>query len=179
MSENHRRPALDLQRLSDCSIAELRELWKIHMGRATAPEHRRLLIRELAWRTQEREYGGLDAQTRKLLNEAVREAATDKPSRLTRLAPISSQDAHTKRRRRPHGSASVPRIVPSSLPTNARLTHEWSGQTHEVLVLEGGRRFKYRDKIYASLSEIAREITGVRWSGPKFFGLTNRIKPAS
>jgi hypothetical protein len=38
-----------------------------------------------------------------------------------------------------------------------------------VTVLEEG--FEYRDKRYESLSEIARLVTGTRWSGPAFFGL--------
>jgi hypothetical protein len=40
---------------------------------------------------------------------------------------------------------------------------------HEVTVLDQG--FLHQDKTYASLSEIARTITGTRWSGPLFFGL--------
>jgi hypothetical protein len=38
-------------------------------------------------------------------------------------------------------------------------------------VIGGG--FVYRDKTYRSLSEVARLITGTRWSGPLFFGLKN------
>lgn len=50
-----------------------------------------------------------------------------------------------------------------------RLYRSWQGTTHEVLVLESG--YSWRDKSYASLSEVARAITGTRWSGPKFFGV--------
>ena len=49
---------------------------------------------------------------------------------------------------------------------------EWQGQLHEVSVLESG--FEYRSQKYQSLSEIARQITGTRWSGPLFFGLKKR-----
>jgi hypothetical protein len=45
-----------------------------------------------------------------------------------------------------------------------------------VEVLEGGKSFRYRGEEFKSLSEIARLITGARWSGPRFFGLTNRRK---
>jgi len=31
--------------------------------------------------------------------------------------------------------------------------------------------FEYRGRRYRSLSAIAREITGTRWNGPRFFGL--------
>ena len=50
-----------------------------------------------------------------------------------------------------------------------RLTREWQGEEHQVTVLTDG--FEYRGQRYRSLSVIARTITGVRWSGPRFFGL--------
>jgi hypothetical protein len=53
------------------------------------------------------------------------------------------------------------------------LVRVWGGQRHEVLVLADGR-FGYRDRTFATLSEVARAITGTRWSGPRFFGLTDR-----
>ena len=46
---------------------------------------------------------------------------------------------------------------------------EWHGRTHAVTVEEGG--FTYAGRTYRSLSAIARDITGARWSGPRFFGL--------
>ena len=49
------------------------------------------------------------------------------------------------------------------------LSRTWHGEVHEVVVLEGG--FEYRGSRHASLSAIARKITGARWSGPRFFGL--------
>ena len=51
----------------------------------------------------------------------------------------------------------------------SRLVRSWRGTRHEVMVVEKG--FVHRGKVYRSLSEIARVITGARWSGPRFFGL--------
>jgi hypothetical protein len=65
----------------------------------------------------------------------------------------------------------------AELHAGARLIREWGGATHEVMVMERG--YAYRGRSYASLSEIARCITGARWSGPRFFGLrvpTQRTK---
>jgi hypothetical protein len=61
---------------------------------------------------------------------------------------------------------------PANLPkskTGMRLYRTWRGVTHEVLVLECG--YSWKDKRYESLSEVARAITGTRWSGPRFFGV--------
>lgn len=54
-----------------------------------------------------------------------------------------------------------------------RIIREWKGETHEVIVEESG--YRWRNRQFKSLSHIAREITGTRWSGPRFFGLTNRV----
>jgi hypothetical protein len=53
----------------------------------------------------------------------------------------------------------------------------WQGETHTVLVLEDG--FEWQGEQHASLSAIARKITGTRWSGPRFFGLCKPIKAAN
>ena len=50
-----------------------------------------------------------------------------------------------------------------------RLIREWQGHTHEVAVLDSG--YLWQGGHYRSLSRIAKEITGTRWSGPRFFGL--------
>ena len=54
------------------------------------------------------------------------------------------------------------------------LVRVWRGETHQVTALEAG--ILYRGKRYRSLSEVAREITGTRWSGPRFFGLRANAK---
>ena len=58
---------------------------------------------------------------------------------------------------------------PGALKAGTRLYRSWRGVTQEVLVLEDG--YGWRGKSCASLSEVARAITGTRWSGPRFFGL--------
>jgi Protein of unknown function (DUF2924) len=49
------------------------------------------------------------------------------------------------------------------------LVREWHEVGHQVQVLEDG--VLYQGERYRSLSEVARRITGTRWSGPRFFGL--------
>ena len=55
------------------------------------------------------------------------------------------------------------------LRQGAKLVREWQGETITVLVLEDG--FEWQGRRWRSLSMIAREITGTRWSGPRFFGI--------
>ena len=54
------------------------------------------------------------------------------------------------------------------------LVRDWKGKSHRVTVLARG--FEYEDRNFESLSEIARNITGTRWNGPRFFGLRGRGK---
>ena len=58
------------------------------------------------------------------------------------------------------------------LHDGVRLSREWRGRRHDVERTEAG--YLYECKTYKSLSEIARAITGVRWSGPRFFGIQDR-----
>lgn len=56
-----------------------------------------------------------------------------------------------------------------TIKPGTRLVWSWSGRTVTVEVVENG--FVFEDQQYASLSAIAREVTGTNWSGPRFFGL--------
>jgi len=55
-----------------------------------------------------------------------------------------------------------------------RLVREWQGRTHLVTIGDD-RSIVYDGRSYGSLSEVARAITGTRWSGPAFFGLKKRV----
>jgi hypothetical protein len=54
----------------------------------------------------------------------------------------------------------------------ARLIREWNGRTIAVLTTETG--FVWEEREYRSLTQIAREVTGAHWSGPRFFGISGR-----
>lgn len=55
-----------------------------------------------------------------------------------------------------------------------RLVREWNGRAHVVEVGED-KVIRWNDREWNSLSEVARAITGTRWSGPAFFGLKKRL----
>jgi hypothetical protein len=54
------------------------------------------------------------------------------------------------------------------------LLRNWHGTEHQVVVRELGVEFQGRQ--YTSLSQVARRITGSKWSGPLFFGLKPRAQ---
>jgi len=61
---------------------------------------------------------------------------------------------------------------PRLLNHGARLIREWNGTVHEVDVSRDG--YVWQGQRYRSLTAIARAITGTKWSGPRFFGLSGR-----
>jgi len=54
-----------------------------------------------------------------------------------------------------------------------RLVREWNGRTH-IVTIDEDKRILWNERQWNSLSEVAREITGTRWSGPAFFGLKKK-----
>lgn len=106
---------------------------------------RSLLIRAIAYRLQERAFGGLKPATCRLLARAVEETAS--------------------------GSSRIPQVRRAQAGTI--LVREWQGTAHRVTMLDDGVSFN--GKRYRSLSAVARAITGSHWSGPRFFGLRSQL----
>jgi hypothetical protein len=134
-----------IDRLRTLPRQELFDLWRDVYGRKAPHAIRReILVPFLAYKIQENAYGGLKPATRAELRRMARALERNRSSRpLNRL-----------------------RIKPGT-----RLFRQWRGQMHEVFVTESG--YEYRGVGYRSFSEIARKITGARWSGPAFFRLKN------
>ncbi len=135
--------AAEIAGLSTLGINELRERWKATYRNAPSREiGRSFLIRAIAYRLQERAYGGLKPSTRRLLSRFAEETAAESSLRVPQIRKARS---------------------------GTILVREWQGKAHRVTMLE--QRVLFNGKQYGSLSEVAREITGSRWSGPRFFGL--------
>lgn len=79
---------------------------------------------------------------------------------------LGGLDRATRRTLLGSGPVRVPGPV---LSPGVRLTREWKGRLWDVEVIADG--FLFEGKRYDSLSEVARQITGSRWNGPRFFGL--------
>ncbi|MBL8688954.1 MAG: DUF2924 domain-containing protein [Rhodospirillaceae bacterium] len=132
-----------LSRIERADLAELRALWIRELGEPLPACGNRLYLRlTLAWRVQ------VAADVRK--SKRVTQ-------RLDRLA--EKQAVHSNLRGLPA----------PAMPRGTELIREWQGTKHRVLIVSDG--FIYQGDRYASLSVIARKITGTRWSGPRFFGL--------
>jgi hypothetical protein len=133
----------DLGALQELTLDDLKEKWLDYFG-SPCPTRmsRNFLLRALACQMQKQALGGLDRVTRRRVDRAAKDLAAGRSPR----APAQT------------------RVKPGT-----RLLREWQGKVHEVVVLESS--VEYRGASWPSLSAVAREITGTRWSGPRFFGL--------
>ena len=59
-----------------------------------------------------------------------------------------------------------------------RLVREHNGTVHIVTIGENGA-IEWNGRVWKSLSEVARTITGTQWSGPAFFGLKQKKRNAA
>ncbi len=62
----------------------------------------------------------------------------------------------------------------ATLKPGTRLLREWHGETHEVVATDRG--FVWKGETFRSLTALAHAITGAKWNGHRFFGLTKRSK---
>jgi Protein of unknown function (DUF2924) len=153
---------LDLAResaaLGRLSLGELRQRFADLFGEPTRTGNRIWLIKRLAWRLQALHEGDLSERAR----QRIAELANDADLRLNppRLA-------------RPAGIKLVPRSVRSLDPRlplpGTILTRRYKGATLRIQVLAQG--FEYEGTVYASLSAVAKAITGSHCSGYLFFRL--------
>jgi hypothetical protein len=129
--------------LTTLSREQLQARW-CELYRTETPRKigRDLLIRAIAYCLQENAYGGLKPATRRVLAKVAENASARRPIRVVPERTLK------------HGTV---------------LLREWHGVQHQLTVLESAIMFQ--KKQYKSLSEVARKITGTRWSGPLFFGL--------
>jgi len=84
-----------------------------------------------------------------------------------RLGRLSSSQ-HQRLDRLAQGKAEPVR----QLKVGTMLVREYQGVLHEVAVVPEG--FHWQGRTFASLSTIARAITGTAWNGPRFFGLRSK-----
>ena len=141
-----------LAALKAMSVNELKTEWQA-MFDAPAPNNSRTFLESrLAYRIQELAYGGPDRETRRMLDLLADEV-----------------EGHSKRKHQI--------IDPRNPVTGTRLIREWEGVEHTVTVLKDG--FDWQGRKFKSLSAVAREITGTRWNGYRFFGMRERKREAA
>ena len=147
--------------LRQMTVSEMQTEWLRLNGEPTRSKNRDYLYRRLAWRIQELQHGGLSKTTRDRIDELA-------PTEFTRArTPQPPQDA-PRGPESPRKQQRDPRLpAPGTV-----LTKQYKGRELRLVVHDD--HFELDGRSYRSLSEAARYVTGSRWNGRLFWGLTQR-----
>ena len=161
MSEIKRRQNASKWREIDAlrhqSVGQLRVKYREVFGLESRSNHKQFLVRRIAWRLQANAEGDLSERARQRALALAEEADLRIRAPESFLNQLSSPIGN--RRRDPR------------LPAPGTwLSRQFQGQTVSAEVLEKG--FRYQERVYKSLSAVARQVTGVQWNGFAFFALS-------
>ena len=155
---------MTIENLRRVSLTALREKYQEVFQEETRCRHREHLFRRIAWRLQALAEGCLSERARVRANDIAHDAD------LRMIAPqgfFTVEGRHVQTtpgdRNRKEQDSRLP--LPGAL-----LSRKWKGRTILVEVLAKG--FRYENQHYASLSAVSVAVTGTRWNGLAFFGLT-------
>lgn len=169
--------ARELAALDGMTVGELAEKFEELFGFPTRTRNKAYLRKRVAWKIQERHEGGLSDRALARIEELAplaparwrqrseKRAADELP---IAGAPVSVEGGARSRSDTPPAKPRDPRLP----PVGTVLRREHGGETHEVTV--GETDFDYRGTRYASLSQVAKAITGTAWNGFLFWGLVKR-----
>jgi Protein of unknown function (DUF2924) len=157
---------MEIEKLRRATLGDLRAKHREVFQEETSCRNRNQLFRRIAWRLQALAEGDLTDRARQRAQEIARDADL-------RIIPpkgfLDSKGATIEASSR-YG---MPRDQRLPLP-GTRLSRQWRDKTIVVEVLVQG--FRYENRLYSSLSAIASAVTGTRWNGLAFFGLTGKSR---
>lgn len=154
------RVTRELARVTTMTTRELVAHYEALFARRARSHNRQWLLKRITFRIQERELGGLSEGARM----KIAELGDALPERW-RVRVRAAASATTPTPAEPTRDPRLP-------PAGTTLTRVFQGRAHDVLVEAVG--FTYRGERYATLSQVARVITGTAWNGFTFFRLTRR-----
>ena len=151
-----------IDQLRQMTTAQLKLRYRELFGQPSHSNHKAYLFRRVAWRMQALAEGTLSERAR----EYARDIAADADLRL--CAPKKAIETEPPIR----VSEASRQLDPRVPPPGTQLIKRYKDETLTVTVLDDG--YRYGDRIYKSLSAIARQVTGTQWNGYVFFGLRLR-----
>lgn len=153
--------------ISDAASAQtLEERWR-ELFDVGPPRSSGLIEQAIAWREQVLVHGDVSLAVRHDLKLAADQARTARENGAAPLPLLSSGNSG----RLNNPGAALPTASSQLLP-GTRLVKVHNCVTHVVEVTATG--MLYQGQVYASLSAVAKAITGTHWNGLLFFGLRKR-----
>lgn len=154
--------AKELATMEHMTVGELQQRYIEVFREPVRSRHKQYLIRRIAWRLQANAEGGLSERALRRAEELadVADARVTPPR-----GGVSGSPAGPARRADAPTRSSDPRLP----PVGAAITRKYKGRAIAVTVLADG--FEYVGERYASLTAVAKAITGSHINGFRFFGL--------
>ena len=151
-SDADRGIAASITDIEALTMEELRTMWRRVFRRRPGPGLNRILLaRMLAYQLQIDAFGDFDAATQSVLDRLSAKLVSG-----VFVGPL------------------VPPLPTSALQSGTTLVREWNGRLEHVIVMDDG--FAWNGKVWRSLSEVAKRMTGVSWNGWTFFGLKTAVR---
>jgi len=155
-----------LAELERMSVEQLATKYRTLYGEPTRTRNKGYLRKRLAWRIQELTQGGLSPKAL----ERIRQLGDELPERWRMRAGLPTPPTE------PPVVVTAPQPLvprdPRIPPVGSVLRRAFGGKQHDVTVLADG--FEHAGEHFKTLSAVAMRITGTRWNGFLFFGLTKR-----
>jgi hypothetical protein len=153
-----------IEKLRKLSVPALQKRYREVIGEPLRSFNKLYLFRRIAWTLQAQALGDLSERARRravaLASDADVPARQHIPAQLGTGRPVSGLGGSRSQR-----DLRLP-------PAGTLLARRFQGSDVLVKILEDG--FEYQKRHFRSLSAIATEVTGTRWNGFLFFGLTDR-----
>jgi hypothetical protein len=156
--------AKEVAALERMTAKQLRVRYAEAFGEGTNARNKTWLVRRIIWRIQVKAGGGLSERAKRRAEELANgmEIRTSPPP--IKPIPESKEASQVK---------TLPFKPDDRLPSPGTvITRKYKGVVLRVKVLEQG--FEYEGEVYASLSAVAKAITGAHYNGFLFFNLTKK-----
>lgn len=145
----------EIEKLRVMPVPELIERYEVEFGKQPRVKNRVWLWRKVAWKVQEKKFGGLSETAKRKVEEL-----------------ISEIDIPPSEEQRTVSGTLKKRLKPGDPSVGTVLTRTWHGKEISVKVVDAG--FEHDSVVYPTLTEAVRGITGSHWNPKIFFHLTER-----
>jgi len=142
-----------IEKLYELSSSQLMDEYTRLTGESYYTHNRKSLIRKIAWLYQTEDTPPLSQLALDRVDELIKDTKL-------RIYPHRDFNLDIPEGRR----AKKPGLKPGTI-----LTKTYNGENYEVVVLDRG--FLWNNKIFKSISAVAKAITGTHWNGKLFFGI--------
>lgn len=155
-----------LAELRTLRTSELATRYEELLGQPCRSRHRMYLIRRIAWRIQANAYGGLSERALQRAREIANDADVRLMAPKTLICPPQSGSADTR-----HHMFSARRVDRRLPKPGSAIVREYKGRAIRVIVLDNDGGFDWEGERYASLTAVAKKVTGSHINGFRFFRL--------